>query len=128
MLNIKLGLNKTREKILDIINSGDDLIVNTIKFYPTKIKLPTIKKNTEPKICDFLIAGVDKEIIAFYFAYMVVSPHYIVFSKRTHNKIDSTDINTMADDYRFEKIKKEILPSVLKQKEIRINKEKTKTL
>ena len=128
MLNMKLGLKNTQEIILKIINSGDDLIVNSVKFYSTQIKLPTIKKNIEPLVCDFLSAGIDKEIIAFYFAYLVVSPHNIVISKKTHREIESTDISTIADDYRFEKIKKEIMPSVLKQKELRKNKEKIKTL
>ena len=121
---MKLGLQKTREIILDIIDSGDDLIVNTIKIYDTQIRVPTIKKDTEPHICDFLRAGVNKDIISYYFAYLVVCPGNTVISKKTHKKIDSTDIKTMADDFRIQKIKKEIMPNVLKEKERRKNKEK----
>lgn len=128
MNNIKLGLTKTREEILDVINNGDDLIVNTLTIYGTQIKPPKLQRDTEPRICDFLSAGIDKELIAYYFAYLVVSPHHIVISKKYHKELDSTDISTMADDYRFERIKKEILPKVLKEKELRKNKEKNKEL
>ena len=119
---MKLGLPKTRAMVLDLIEKGKDFEVQTMEI-GWLIKLPIVKEDIEPHVCDFLKAGIDKDIIAYYFAVLIATPGYTVKIKDTFKELETNEIKTMADDFRIGKIEKEIMPKVYQCQKERLDEE-----
>lgn len=85
---MKANLIDVAKDILALINEGHDFIVREYKF-GNFIKLPIIKEDSEPHVCDFLKAGLEKELVAYYFAYLLCTPGHEIYSTKNGNYLNA---------------------------------------
>ena len=120
---MKLGLQKTVNRVYEMIKNGDDFIVNE---YKTGIITKILYKNKDidPHVCDFQKAGVDDLDIAYYFAYIIARPEYEVVSIKQNEVLETNERLKFSDHIIMGKLEKVILDKALKCKVERLNAEK----
>ena len=83
---VKPNLLDVAKYVLDLIDKGEDFIVTEYRsggFIP----FPIGREDTEPHVCDFMKAGLEKELVAYYFAYLLCSPCYDIFATKSGRSI-----------------------------------------
>ena len=99
----KLSFDDAANGILKMINAGEDFVVNEYDF-DKFTNLPITKHDTYPHVCDFIKAGAAKELIAYYFAYLVASPGYEITSLKTNAVLHTEAEPNFRERYTAEKI------------------------
>ena len=100
---LKLGLPQTSKAVLEMINKGDDFVVDGIEKEILML-MPILKHDIAPHVCDFVKAGVPKDVIAYYFAYLIANEYYDVYSEKTGKELRTKEKMTVSDYFRFGKV------------------------
>ena len=119
----KLRLSDIATKILAMINDGDDFVVNEYDFAGIT-GLPITKEDTFPRVCDFVKAGYDKEIAAYYFAYLIAMPGYEVISLKSNTALQTEVKPTFKERHTAEIIEDECWGKAMACRKQRIEEEK----
>lgn len=120
---MKLGLQNTINHVLEMIQDGDDFVVNEYKS-GMLIKIPYKDLDTEPHVSDFKKAEVDDLIIATYFAYLIALPEYEVVSVKSNKILNTNEKPKFADFVTFNKIENKLIDKVEAIRQDRIKREK----
>lgn len=124
---MKSKLFGVADQVLKMIDNGDDFIVTEYDF-GKRLKLPVVKEDSEPHVCDFLKAGADKDLIAYYFAYIICSPGYEVFSIKQGKYLQADAKPNFSDENLIVRFEEKYIKNAVKCKLERKEKEKGQEL
>ena len=120
---MKLGLQNTIKKVLELIKNNEDFVVNECKT-GLLIRIPYVARDVEPHVCDFKKAGVDDFTIAFYFAYLIALPECDVFLANNNKLLETEEKPKPADHVLFGKIENKYIDKVEEKRQKRVKREK----
>lgn len=120
---MKSNLIELTSYLLALIEKGEDFVVKEFDCSGL-IPMLFIKEDVEPHVCDFLKAGLEKEWIAYYFAYLICTPGFEVYASKslTHIDIDGDIRPTLQDCKTIDKIIDNYWDKAIKCKNARMKK------
>ena len=113
--------------VLDLIKKGDDFIVVSTEFGKLA-RIPILKEDVKPHIQDFRKADASDDLIAFYFAYLICSPNYDVYSKNKERYLQAEVKPTIFDEHLASLFEYKFLDEAQKCKEKRLAKAKEENI
>ena len=108
-------------KLLEKIEAGDDFIVTSYEF-GRLTKIPMVKEDVEPHICDFKKANIDMDLVAYYFAYLICTPGYEVYSVKDKKYLQADAKPTHLDRQLIRRFEDNFLDKAFECRTERLNK------